>query len=181
MIEFPYYSEGGRREPQEPLQLGQGLTSRILQSREPMLLNTNEQFERLGTRGIGTIALSWLGVPILVGEQAIGVISVQSSIDAGRFDDDDVRLLATLAASVGVAIQNARLVRSQQESEERYRRLVEELPLAIYTDLPDSTATSIYTSPGTVAMFGYPVEIVDEPGLLRLGRPSRRSRAHRQA
>ena len=164
MIEFPYYSESGRREPQEPLQLGQGLTSRILQSREPMLLNTNEQFERLGTRGIGTIALSWLGVPILVGEQAIGVISVQSSIDAGRFDDDDVRLLATLAASVGVAIQNARLVRSQQESEERYRRLVEELPLAIYTDLPDSTATSIYTSPGTVAMFGYPVESWMSPG-----------------
>ena len=138
MIEFPYYSEAGRRETQQPLQLGEGLTSHILQSREPLVLNSDEQFDQIGTRGIGTQAKSWLGVPILAGDEAIGVISVQSSTEAGRFGDDDARLLATLAASVGVAIQNARLVRARQESEERYRLLVEELPLAIYTDLPDS-------------------------------------------
>jgi PAS domain S-box-containing protein len=158
LIEFPYYSEDGRRLPQEPLQFGQGLTSRILQTREPLILNSDEQFEQIGTRGIGKVAQSWLGVPILTGDEAIGVISVQSSTQAGRFDDDDARLLSTLAASVGVAIRNARLVRAQRESEEQYRRLVEQLPLAIYTDLPDSTSTSVYTSPGAEAMFGYPVD-----------------------
>ena len=100
--------------------------------------------------------MSYLGVPIDVGDRAIGVISVQSSTQAGRFGDDDARLLSTIAASVGVAIRNARLVRAQRESEEQYRLLVEELPLAIYTDLPDSTSTSVYASPGTEAMFGYP-------------------------
>ena len=68
MIEFPYYSEAGRREPQAPLQFGEGLTSRILQSREPLVLNSDEQFEQIGTRGIGTQAKSWLGVPILAGD-----------------------------------------------------------------------------------------------------------------
>ncbi len=158
MIEFPYYSEAGRRETQQPLQLGEGLTSHILQTREPLVLNSDEQFDQIGTRGIGTQAKSWLGVPILAGDEAIGVISVQSSTEAGRFGVDDARLLATLAASVGVAIQNARLVRARQDSEERYRLLVEELPLAIYTDLPDADAVSIYASPGHVAMFGYPIE-----------------------
>ena len=158
MIEFPYYSEAGRREPQEPLQFGEGLTSRILQSREPLVLNSDEQFDQIGTRGIGTQAKSWLGVPILAGDEAIGVISVQSSTEAGRFGDDDARLLATLAASVGVAIQNARLVRARQESEERYRLLVEELPLAIYTDLPDATRCRSTRAPEPSAMFGYPME-----------------------
>jgi PAS domain S-box-containing protein len=158
LIEFPYYSEAGRRESQQPLQFGEGLTSRILQSREPLVLNSDEHFEQIGTRGIGTQAKSWLGVPILAGDEAIGVISVQSSTEAGRFGDDDARLLATLAANVGVAIQNARLARARQESEERYRLLVEELPLAIYTDLPDADSVSVYASPGHVAMFGYPIE-----------------------
>ena len=44
------------------------------------------------------------------------------------------------------------------EAEERYRTLVEELPLAIYIDKPDATNTSIYASPRTVDMFGYPIE-----------------------
>ena len=53
-------------------------------------------------------------MPILVGDRAIGVISVQSVDEAGRFGDDEKRLLSTLAANVGVAIQNARLYRDSQ-------------------------------------------------------------------
>ena len=53
-------------------------------------------------------------MPILVGDRAIGVISVQSIDEAGRFGDDEKRLLSTLAANVGVAIQNARLYRDSQ-------------------------------------------------------------------
>ena len=179
-IEFPFYSENGRREPQEPMQLGEGLTSRILLAREPLLLNSDAQFEELGTRGLGTLAMSYLGVPIDAGDRAIGVISVQSSTQAGRFGDDDARLLSTIAASVGVAIQNARLVRARQESEEHYRLLVEELPLAIYTDLPDSDSVSVYASPGHVAMFGYPIENWIESGLLQFRPPSRRPGPDRQ-
>ena len=58
---------------------------------------------------LGTPSLSYLGVPIVVGSRAIGVISVQSIEEEGRFGEPDVRLLATIAANVGVAIQNARL------------------------------------------------------------------------
>ena len=155
-IEFPYYSEDGERLQETPMALGEGLTSRILTSRQPMLLNSDDQFEALGTRGVGTLAKSWLGVPILVSDDAIGVISVQSSIHAGRFGERDVALLTTLAASVGAAIQTVRLFRDLEKSERQSRRLVEELPLAVYTDKPDDTATSTYMSPIIEAMFGYP-------------------------
>src|SRR5262249_12620138 len=49
-IEFPYYSENHQRLPQEALRFGEGLTSRILQSREPLLLNSDADFARIGTR-----------------------------------------------------------------------------------------------------------------------------------
>src|SRR5204862_535965 len=72
-IDFAYYYETGERRPEPPLQYGEGLTSQILASREPLLLNRQEQYEGLAT--VGTPSRSYLGVPILVGENAIGVIS----------------------------------------------------------------------------------------------------------
>ncbi len=115
LITFPYYYESGAYEAQEPLPLGAGLTSRILASGEPLLLNRAAQFDEIGTIGIGTKASSWLGVPILVGDIAIGVISVQSTQQEGRFGQDDVRLLSTIAANVGIAIQNARLYKETHQ------------------------------------------------------------------
>ncbi len=109
MIEFPYYVEDGQRLEQDRLQLGEGLTSRVIQRREPLLLNRAADWEALGQRGIGTRAKSWLGVPIISGERAIGAISVQSTAHEGRFSPADVSLIGTIAANVGVAVQNARL------------------------------------------------------------------------
>ncbi|HEY3766575.1 MAG TPA: EAL domain-containing protein [Gaiellales bacterium] len=42
-----------------------------------------------------------------------------------------------------------------REAEERYRNLVERLPLAIYIDALDATATSIYNSPQNAEITGY--------------------------
>ena len=109
MIDFAYYSEGGERGENPSLRFGEGLTSKILQTREPLLLNRATAFEEVGIVPTGTPAKSYLGVPIVAGSDAIGVISVQSIEQAGRFGQDDARLLSTIAANVGVAIQNARL------------------------------------------------------------------------
>ncbi len=84
-----------------------------------MLLNRGEDWDALGQRGVGTPVKSFLGVPIVVSDQAIGVISVQSTQVEGRFGPDDRRLLSTIAANVGTAIQNARLYR------ETHRRATE--------------------------------------------------------
>jgi signal transduction histidine kinase/CheY-like chemotaxis protein len=116
-IEFPYYSEGGERRTEPALPLGSGLTSRILESREPLLLNRADQFAATGVDIVGTPAASYLGVPILVGDRAIGVVSVQSTTVVGRFSDADASLLATLAANVGVAIQNATLFAAAQSAQ----------------------------------------------------------------
>ncbi len=124
LIDFAYYSEGGVQAPRAPMPYGQGLTSRILETREPLLLNQGAQFEAIGTI-VGTPVSSFLGVPIVVGDSAIGVISVQSTTEAGRFGESDSRLLATLAANVGVAIQNARLYRDAQRRANEMAALAE--------------------------------------------------------
>ena len=123
LIDFPYRTERGKQAPRPPMPLGEGLTSQILASREPLLLNRAEQFELL-ERKVGTTAKSYLGVPILVGEEAIGAVSVQSIDEEGRFGASDVRLLSTIASNVGTAIRNAQLYRESQ------RRALETAELA---------------------------------------------------
>jgi len=124
-IDFPYYVEDGRHEPQEPMAIGEGLTSRVLENRRPLLLNREEDWARLGRRGRGTPARSWLGVPIMAGDRAIGVISIQSTLHEGRFGESDERLLATIAANVGVAVQNARLYNETRRRAEEMAALAE--------------------------------------------------------
>src|SRR5204863_5508790 len=80
----------------------------------------NEDVDRrskaLGARIIGKQARSYLGVPIMVDGVGHGVISVQSTEREGMYTADDQRLLSTIAANVGVALQNARLFREAQEA-----------------------------------------------------------------
>src|SRR5205814_5871909 len=126
MIEFPYYVENGEREPnRRTIRFGEGLTSKILRGRQPLLLNRSEAFEELGVEMVGTPARSYLGVPILVEGRAIGAISVQSTQQAGRFGESETRLLSTIAANVGAAIQNARLYRETRRRASEMAALAE--------------------------------------------------------
>jgi len=106
MIHFPYrHGEvtGSRRH-------GEGLTSRIIDTGAPLLLNSDQSVQvAAGAKRVGTHALSYLGVPIVVDGRADGVISVQSTQREGVYDANDQRLLETIAASVGVALRNAQL------------------------------------------------------------------------
>lgn len=122
IINFPYqYGE----QHLEPIQLGQGLTSRIIQTGAPLLINEamNQQRQQLGVALIGKQALSYLGVPIFVSGEAIGVISVQSTRQEGRFTENDQRLLNTIASNVGIAFQNARLFKAEQQAREQAETL----------------------------------------------------------
>jgi PAS domain S-box-containing protein len=150
-VEFAYYWESGERRPEEPMKYGEGLTSQILQSREPLLLNRREQLEK--EAAIGTPSLSFLGVPILVGSSAIGAISVQSIAEEGRFGEGDARLLATIAANVGVAIQNARLFAEIDRQKQYSEMLVEVSPAAIV--VMDAAERVTGWNPAAAALFGY--------------------------
>jgi len=105
MLHFPY--EYGESIPSRPF--GSGITEKIITKQEPILINQNlvETFDRLEAEKKGEWVSSFLGVPILSGKEAIGVISIQSTEEENRFNENDQRLLSTIAANVGIAMQNA--------------------------------------------------------------------------
>jgi serine phosphatase RsbU (regulator of sigma subunit) len=108
-----------------------GFRTKIVQTRQPVLVNTNvgELAASLGQHTIpGTLTpKSWLGVPMIVGDQVTGILSLQNLDRENAFDASDVRLLQTLAASMSIALENARLFdeiqKLYQQTEQRATEL----------------------------------------------------------
>src|SRR5436190_7002653 len=115
LIHFPYSIERGVLYPDEPMEL-KGLTKYVMNNREPLLINedASERWadllgEPMVVLGSGEPAKSVLFVPLMVGNDAIGGISLQNLDQEHAFSENDVRLLTTLAGSLSVALENARL------------------------------------------------------------------------
>ncbi|MDT5061602.1 MAG: phosphoserine phosphatase RsbU/P [Acidobacteriota bacterium] len=69
---------------------------------------------------------SVLAVPLGVGEKVFGIIYADSPIAEGRFTEDHLKVLTTLASVAAIRVENARLIEEQLDRE----RLEQELQLA---------------------------------------------------
>jgi PAS domain S-box-containing protein len=67
---------------------------------------------------------SELAVPMIVGEQVIGVFDVQSEV-VGRFTDADISIQTTLASQIASAMQNARLYTQAETTRQEAQSLVD--------------------------------------------------------
>lgn len=115
-INFPY--QDGDSMP--PMKYGDGLTSSIIKTGKSMLINHDKDimatYDKIGVEQTGKRAVSYLGVPIPVEDTIIGVLSVQSTSQESRFQEEDKRLLNTIAINVGVALHNAELYEEAKEA-----------------------------------------------------------------
>ena len=90
--------------------------------------HTPELDEYIGRRGMASV----MSAPLVVGERALGTLTVQAArVDA--FNDDDAQLLGALAAQAAVAISNARLLEQLGQSERSYRKLVDHSPDLVWS------------------------------------------------
>ncbi|MFN2119998.1 MAG: GAF domain-containing sensor histidine kinase, partial [Anaerolineales bacterium] len=141
-VEHRYAIERGERIHAPGPRPPGGFRTQIIETRRSMLVNSNveELAARLDQPTIpGTLTpKSWLGVPMLVGGHVIGILSLQDVERENAFTESDVRLLETVAASMSVALENARLWAQEKQIavlEERQR---------LGRELHDSVTQSLY-------------------------------------
>ena len=107
-----YLIEKGERYYPAPRPLNT-LRKHLIATREKVLINKNFEVvsQAFGMKKIpGTESpKSALYVPLVIGEKVTGNISIQNIDRENAISDSDVRLLETLANSMGVALENARL------------------------------------------------------------------------
>ncbi|MCL4870899.1 MAG: GAF domain-containing protein [Anaerolineae bacterium] len=134
-IVFPYFMETDDGEQKlvdiPPRSLDEpGITSRIIQTRQPILVteDTSTQMHALGattTSSGGDDVQAYLGVPMIVGDEVIGVIAIQNDVGLRLFTLSDQKLLSSLASTIGIAIQNAQQFERTQRRAQRERLLNE--------------------------------------------------------
>ena len=126
-FELPYYitvQEDGQIKQQDiPTQkLGNGLTSDVIASKKPLLLNAKSRAE-LDATGAITVdeelihdAYSYLAVPVMIGKDVVGVVSIQDNSGERFFSEEDQDLLETISTGLGITIQNASLYQQTEDA-----------------------------------------------------------------
>ena len=129
-----YYVENGHHFNFEPFPLGIGLYTHVIETRQPLLIGTNAEARTLDSFDIPSpeseedLNETYLGVPIMLGENVKGIVSVQSHRQ-NAFKESDVHLLQTLANSISIALENARLFDETQRLFKAEQERVAELQI----------------------------------------------------
>ena len=94
-----------------------GLAGYIIRTHTSLLIseNLNEWLIENDIEVVGDLdTVSWLGVPLMIGEQILGVMAVHSYTTPGLYTDHDLELLTAVANQAAIAIQNAHLFEQAQ-------------------------------------------------------------------
>ena len=102
---------------------GSSLTGMVVEERRPIFMGTEVLKKRAAANGIrGALPLIWMGSPLLVRDEVIGVVAVQSYTDAGMYDQADLQLLTAVSHQIAVAIDRKRFLDKLQEKSEELER-----------------------------------------------------------
>jgi len=127
-LNFPLFYRNGQREQSPSQSRDEGFTGHVVQTQKPLLLNcVPEEAAELKLKDLGPPCQAWLGVPMIVGEKAMGVITVQSYDRPNVFDSGDVEILQTISSQAATALENARLYQEIRQRAEQLDRAYKEL------------------------------------------------------
>ncbi len=115
-IRIPYLYENDKISSVASFPIGEGLISILLRTKRPLMLNgdVEEQAEALGVKTSGKLAKSWLGIPLIVNEKAVGSITLQDLDKENSFDDFALQTLASIAQHVAGFVYAAGIIDDMQ-------------------------------------------------------------------
>lgn len=135
-ISIPFMYDEGKLSTTEAFPLGEGLTSILIRTREPLMIveDTMNRSIAMGAKVTGNRpAQSWMGVPLLAQGEAIGALIVQDNEKERSFNEDDLRFLTAVANQVSGTIYNIRIL-----DESRWTALQFETAAEIARDISSS-------------------------------------------
>ncbi len=157
-VSFPYFVDE-EDEPPQPQQARRGLTEWVMRNGKS-LLSTIELHEELVRKGeietIGSMSPIWLGVPLIIGKETIGVMTVQHYSDAKVYGETEQQMLEYVSTQVAKAIEQKRTEDLLRANEKRFRTLIENSSDVVV--MLDRQGTILYESPAVLPVLGFTSE-----------------------
>ncbi len=99
----------------QPRRSGKGITEQVIHNKKPILITTKKEAEDWYAKPghqeyVGTIFASWLGVPMMTGDNVSGIIATYHKEHEYLYSTDDQEVLQGMANLTAVALDNARLL-----------------------------------------------------------------------
>ena len=120
--------------PEPKTVLGNGLTDWIVVNKVPVLIprDVEKEMQAMGIEYPGQPARSYLGVPMLIGSEVIGVIAVQSYTRDNNYNNRDLDLLSAIASQAAVAVDNA-LRFQQTQARAQFEAVMREITTRVHS------------------------------------------------
>jgi PAS domain S-box-containing protein len=129
ILSFPYYVDEYDEQP-PPQPIGRGFTEYVLFHGEP-LHATPQKTEELEKSGevvlIGAPSADWLGVPLKIHDQTIGVMVVQTYVAGATYTAEDQDILTFVSGQAALAIERKRTETALQRLVKQKEILMREL------------------------------------------------------
>ncbi|HEX4352089.1 MAG TPA: GAF domain-containing protein, partial [Polyangiales bacterium] len=131
LMHFPFWWQEAERTWDLAAEPPLGFGAEVLRSKRTLLIDhdAEEAARRFGSLPApgGHLHRSQVIVPMFAGQQVVGMIDLNHRERERAFTEGDVRLLETIAASMSVALENARLFDETQQALEQQRASAEVL------------------------------------------------------
>ena len=124
----------------------------VFLTRQPSVVADTENDPHWDKWEDDSLIRSWMGVPLYVGEQGIGILTVNYHQPA-IYSEDDARILLALGNHAALAIHNAQLYRQIHQEKQFFETLLLNSPVATVITGLDLRVTS--WNPAAERLFGY--------------------------
>jgi len=160
-ITFPYIKDiyDGEEVYSDKVKIENSLTGGIIQNATPVFLRKNELEKRRDSKTLfGTVPELWLGVPLKIKDEVIGVMVTLSYHDAELFDEMDLNTLISVSDQIALAIERKQYEQALISSEKKYRTILETMDEGYFEQ--DQKGIITLANPAMCEFLDTPVEKV---------------------
>jgi len=130
-----------------------GIAGWVARNQEPLVLHGPVDDVRFKPNHPRPDIVSSLSIPMLVGDEPVGVLNLNITKNHRNFTPGDVKTLATLLGLIVPVFESSRLYKRMKDAEEKYRSIFENAVEGIYQVSYEGNFLTV--NPGFAHMLGY--------------------------